>query len=197
MLPFETFFNPSKSFQLSSSLRNSSDFKNNFGVFPTFLAFLIRSEKYPHKSNFKLKFGWEWKKTRKLSSADLNLLKRLKKKNSRPKIFLQFIWLMLHCDFEMDSAVTSGAATCCDVLKWTSYCPSITLQLILSHHTTCWGLPFSKQTLSQLDWTWQLKYFYTVMYSLSFFCSTSLPLASARWFDQHFQAFHTLRSAVD
>ena len=29
-----------------------------------------------------------------------------------------------------------------------------------------------------------------------FFCSTSLPLTSTRWFDQHIQAFHTLRSAV-
>ena len=29
-----------------------------------------------------------------------------------------------------------------------------------------------------------------------FICSTSLPLTSTRWFDQHIQAFHTLRSAV-
>ena len=33
---------------------------------------------------------------------------------------------------------------------------------------------------------------------LIFFCSTSFPLTSTlRWFDQHIQAFHTLRSAVD
>ena len=32
---------------------------------------------------------------------------------------------------------------------------------------------------------------------LEVFCSTCLPLAGTRWFDQHIQAFHTLRSAVD
>ena len=30
----------------------------------------------------------------------------------------------------------------------------------------------------------------------TFFCGTSLPQAGTRWFDQHFQTFHTL-SAVD
>ena len=33
--------------------------------------------------------------------------------------------------------------------------------------------------------------------SIYLFCSTSLPLNKDRWFDQHIQAFHTQRSAVD
>ena len=33
--------------------------------------------------------------------------------------------------------------------------------------------------------------------SATFFCGNSLPLTSTRWSDQHIQAFHTPRSAVD
>ena len=36
-----------------------------------------------------------------------------------------------------------------------------------------------------------------LMLTPEFFCITSLPLTSTRWFNQHIQAFHTLRSAVD
>ena len=32
---------------------------------------------------------------------------------------------------------------------------------------------------------------------LAHFCSTSMPITSTRWFNQHIQASHTLRSAVD